>query len=327
VKQNALLALALGVTVLAAASCSINKLAINAVSDALTGNDSGAIFTGDSDPELIGQALPFAIKLYEALLAQNPRHEGLIVTSGSLFVMYANAFVQGPAERLDSILVDERYAALARAKRLYLRGAAILERGLALRFPGWEAAAREDAFLKDAEAGVWGVAAAEKLLSRASKQDAALLYWATAALLSAYSVDNLDFELGMRIPLCTDMIARAYELDPDFGGGTLDDFYVLFYASVPEGRGGNPEKAKTHFERALQKSGGRLAGPYVSWAKAVCVPRQDYADFRRNLEAALAVDLDADPANRLVNILAQQNARWLLENAAAFFLEIPEEYQ
>jgi hypothetical protein len=82
------------------AACSINKLAINAVSDALTGEGSGEVFTGDSDPQLVGDAIPFAIKMYESLLAGNPNHQGLILTTGSLFVMYANAFVQGPAEHL-----------------------------------------------------------------------------------------------------------------------------------------------------------------------------------------------------------------------------------
>ncbi|MDR0497273.1 MAG: TRAP transporter TatT component family protein, partial [Treponema sp.] len=85
------------------ASCSINKLAINSVSNALTGSGSSDVFTRDPDPELVGAALPFAIKMYEALLSQNPNHHGLLLTTGSLFVMYANAFVQGPAEMLDSI--------------------------------------------------------------------------------------------------------------------------------------------------------------------------------------------------------------------------------
>ena len=54
-------------------SCSINKMAINAVSDTLSGTGSADVFTGDPDPELVGDALPFAIKMYEALLAKNPK--------------------------------------------------------------------------------------------------------------------------------------------------------------------------------------------------------------------------------------------------------------
>ena len=81
-------------------SCSINNMAMDMVADALTGDGGTDVFTGDNDPKLVGDALPFAIKLYETLLASNPKHHGLLLTTGSMFIMYANAFVQGPAEML-----------------------------------------------------------------------------------------------------------------------------------------------------------------------------------------------------------------------------------
>jgi hypothetical protein len=100
-------------------SCSINKMAINSVSNALTGSGSAEVFTGDSDPRLVGDALPFAIKMYEALLSQNPKHQGLLITTGSLFVMYANAYVQSPAEEMDPIdYYEERIESFDRAKKL-----------------------------------------------------------------------------------------------------------------------------------------------------------------------------------------------------------------
>jgi hypothetical protein len=39
------------------------------------------------------------------------------------------------------------------------------------------------------------------------------------------------------------------------------------------------------------------------------------------LEKALSIDPDKDPSNRLVNIIAQQKARYLLDSAAFFFIE------
>jgi len=46
--------------------CSIKKMAMNMVGNALTG-DGGTVFLSDNDPELVGDALPFAIKMYESL--------------------------------------------------------------------------------------------------------------------------------------------------------------------------------------------------------------------------------------------------------------------
>jgi predicted anti-sigma-YlaC factor YlaD len=125
----------------------------------------------------------------------------------------------------------------------------------------------------------------------------------------------------MRTPLLGAMMERAYELDPDFNSGVLDDFFLLFYASLPEGMGGSREKAEIHYRRALEKSGGRSAGPYVSYARAVAVPAQNYQSFKENLEAALAVDPESDPANTLVNIINQRKAKYLLEKAGEFFAE------
>lgn len=293
------------------ASCSINRMAINAVSNALTGDGSADVFTSDSDPELVGAALPFAIKMYESLLSQNPGHQGLMLTTGSLFVMYAVAFVQGPAEMLDPIDdFQERHAAFDRAKRLHLRGHAILNTALEKRFPGFGAARVEDGSL-------------QALLARARRDDVPLLYWAAASGLAAFSIDVFDFALGASIPRWSAMIARAYELYPEFSHGALNEFYILFYAALPEILGGNRDQAQVHFRRAVERTGGLAAGPFVSYASAISIPAQDYDTFREKLETALAIDVDANPSIRLVNILAQRRARNMLNHAYRHFSFLP----
>jgi len=292
-------------------SCSINKMAIKAVSNALTGSGSADVFTGDSDPELVGDSLPFAIKMYEALLSQNPNHQGLLLTTGSLFVMYANAFVQGPAEMLDSIYYfEERFEGLDRAKKLYLRGYELLLSALDKKYSGFIAAMQEDGAL-------------EPLLKKCKKDDVPLLYWTVAGGLAAYSIDVFDFALGSYIPEWGAMIARAYALDPDFNNGAIDDFYILFYASMPETMGGDKAKAENHYKLALEKSKGLAAGPYISYAQAICIPAQDYDTYRENLEKALAIDTDEDPSNRLVNIISQRKARHMLKYAYEHFSFLP----
>jgi predicted anti-sigma-YlaC factor YlaD len=297
-------------------SCSINKMAINAVSDALGGSGSSDVFTADSDPRLVGDAIPFAIKMYETLLSQNPDHQGLLLTTGSLFIMYANAFVQGEAEMLSSVdEYEERQEGMDRAKKLYLRGTAILYSALDKKYPGFSGAGVRDGSL-------------EARLAKCGKEDVPLLYWTVAGTMAAYSIDVFDFELGSKIPDLAAMIARAYELDPDFNKGAIDEFYILLYASLPEMLGGNPSLAEVHFKRALEKANGLTAGPYVSYAQAVCIPAQDYEAFKANLEKALAVDVDGDPSNRLVNIISQRKARHLLDRAYDFFtfLDYEEDY-
>jgi len=289
--------------------CTVNTL----VADALTGKGSSAVFTGDSDPQLVGDALPFAIKMYEALLDSAPKHQGLRLTTGSLFVMYANAFVQGPADMLPSGEWQLKENEHKRAKQLYLRGQDILYGALDLKYKGFsKAGADENAFAA--------------LLNKCKKEDVGLLYWAVAGGMAAYSLDLLDFELGAKIPEWGMMIQRAYQLDPDYNG--LDEFLLLFYASLPEVMGGDKEKAKTYFKRALEKTGGRSTGAYISYAQSICVPVQDYETYKDCLEKAIAVDPDADVSTRLVTIIDQRKAHWLLDNAYNYFsfLPFPDDY-
>lgn len=292
------------------ASCSINKMAINAVSNALTSRESGDVFTGDNDPELVGDAIPFAIKMYEALLSSNPNHEGLRLMTGSLFVMYANAFVQGPAEMLPPDLYKTREEQRQRARNLYLRGAKILGDGLDKKYPGISAADAEET---------------AAYLPRMKKDDVPVIYWYVAANLSAYAINPFDLALGQRLPQLKALIDKAYQMDPDFNSGAIDDFYILFYSSVPESMGGDKALAELHFRKALEKSKGMNAGPYVSFAQAVCVPAQDYPAFKDNLHKAMEIDVNANPSSRLVNIIAQRKAAYLISIADKLFIDIGED--
>ncbi|MDR1210635.1 MAG: TRAP transporter TatT component family protein [Spirochaetaceae bacterium] len=304
--------LALGVLVAVLASCSLNRMVMKKAADMVSSGGSASAFTEDNDIELVGDALPFAIKMYETLLASNPEHQGLLLTTGSLFIMYANAYVQGPAEKLGPEDYIKKEALLKRAKQLYLRGAALLYRALDKKYPGFSEAGEEDM---------------GQYLGRMKKDDVPLLYWTTAGMLSAYSLDVFDFELGEKIYSLSAMIGRAYEIDPDFNISAIDEFYILFYSSLPEALGGDREKALFHFNKALEKTGGHSAGPYVAFAQAFCVPAQDYEGFRENLEKALAVDENAEPSIRLMNVLAKRKAQFLLDNDYNYFSFLPSPYE
>jgi hypothetical protein len=126
------------------------------------------------------------------------------------------------------------------------------------------------------------------------------------------------------------LINRAYELDPDFNNGALDDFFIIYYASIPAGYvpGLTVEKkqreAMRHYWLAIAKSKGASAGPFVSYAECVASkpPQKSYAAFKANLEMALAVDNSNCPSSEaeLANKLAQRKARYMLDNADLYFV-------
>ena len=272
-------------------------------------------FAMRASPEFVGGLLPGIIKKNEAKLKKRPDDQKLILETGSYYVMEANAFVQGPASMLPPERYSERDAEYWRAKELYLRGAAILEDGLEKRHSGIllaaQAAADTGSSAGETPAG----------FERLTAEDVPYIYWLTAATLSAFSIDPLDLSIGMKVGKVSALVKYAYRLDPNFNGGAFDDFFILYYASLPETMGGNKDLARLHYERALEKTGGLSAGPYVSWAQAVCIPAQNFPEFRDNLEAALKINANKYPSNKLLNVLAQRKARYLLDNAELYFID------
>ena len=281
-------------------SCSINKTAMKLVGNALSSGTSGTAFTGDDDPELVGDALPFALKLYESILEEVTDSPGLFLTAGSGFIMYANAWVQGPADMLPDSEVDRKKAASVRAQKLYLRGRNYVLRGMELLHPGFTASLDAET-LKTPLAGM-------------AVGDVPFLYWSAAGWMAAYATDPFDVDLGVGVKKAAAMMESALSLNESWGEGSIHEFFISYYGSLPRSMGGSEEKARLHFAKAVEFSKGLKASPYVSLASTVSVSNQNMKEYRELLEKALAIDVNARPANRLANVLAQRKARWLLDH-------------
>ncbi len=253
---------------------------------------------------------PTALKLYEVMLTQNPKHEGLAVMTGSLYVMYANAFVQREAEMLGIGEYDKQNSELMRAKMHYLRGRDYVLSALDMKYPGFT----QDMFSGNEELIA---SAAGKL----SAEDVNAAYWAGAGWLAAFSLDPLDAVLLGNIQAPVALLERAAELDPDYSSGAVWDALCAFYAGAPAEFGGSMEKAVAVHEQALRASGGRSISVYVTYAKSICVPIQDSAGFDAAIEKALSIDPDENPETRLASVIARETAQWLKDHRDDYFIE------
>jgi len=265
------------------------------------------VLTSEEDPELAAGALPTFIMVEEALLEADPNDQGKVVTTASLYVMYANAFVQGPASSLPDDRFEERQAAYDRAGALYRRAFRLLSAALDRRSPGI------------VEAAVDGKAD----FSRMRKSDVPLLYWSGVSVLAGFGLNPLDFKSAHYIGAAPLFLARAAELDPGWDEGAIYGVYVSYYGSMPSYLGGDPAKAEDAYKRALAYSKGGTASLFVSYATSICVPKDDYQGFKAVLEKALAIDPNAVPEDRLETVLAQRNAKRLLAEAGKYFT-LPE---
>ncbi|THB67345.1 MAG: hypothetical protein D6B26_01690 [Spirochaetaceae bacterium] len=292
--------------ILALSSCAMQSAAIRAVSNVMTGSgEGGNAFTSDNDPEFVEDALPFAIKLYETLLQADPENPALYLSTGSLYISYANAFLQSKAALLPITQHEERATLLSRARNLYLRGHSYVLQGLALESPK----VLPNGFEQPAE------------LTAAKKQDVPYLYWAAAGILGALSTDPMSSALGVRAPAGVAMANRALELQPDYNRGAIHDILLSYYGGAPASLGGSQERAREHFRESVRLGEGSKPGPYVALATTVAIQNQDMQEFVSLLEQALEVDIEKDPDNQLVNVLSQRKARYYLKNRDNYILD------
>lgn len=267
------------------------------------------VFEQDDDPALIRDALPFALKTYETLLAADPKNRQLCLATAEGFVVYANAFVLSDAERLEKSDFLGAQKVRRRAARLSLRGRDYALAGLALDYPGFEKTLRQDC---------------EKTLAALSEKHVPLLFWAAAGWAGAIAADPRDMSLLVELPMAEALMRRALELDGDFKQGAIHEFFIAFEGGRSEAMGGSAERARQHFDRVVELTRGRKAFPYVSFASSVAVRRQDPEMFKELLYKALAIDVQAIPEWRLSNTLAQEKAKWLLEQGPKLFVDYEE---
>ena len=292
--RGVVLALLLGL-VAGNTGCSVKRLAINQLGDALS--NGGGSFATDDDPDLIRAAAPFSLKLMESLLVESPQHRELLQALASGFTQYAYAFAALPADELEEKDLAAANAGHARAKRLYLRARNYGLRGLAVKHPDFEKLLRASP------------AAAVRVTTKA---DVHLLYWTAVSWAAGISLSKDNPDAIADLPLAAALMDRALALDSGFDHGAIHSFLITFELARP---GAGPDavaKARQHFARAVELSGGNQAGPYVSLAESVALQQQNAAEFKALLDQALAVKVDARPEWRLVNTLMQRRAAWLL---------------
>jgi predicted anti-sigma-YlaC factor YlaD len=280
---------------LSSSACSPKRIGINRMADALS--QTATAYSSDSDPEFVRLAAPSTLKMVEMLLDQDPRHQGLLLTACRGFTQYAYGFLQLDAELTnDTARADEL---TTRARTMYLRAKEYCWRGLEVRRPGLRSMTTRDP---------------EAAVSQLAASDIPAIYWLAAAWggefgLATNQLARLPDLVAIRV-----LLTRAVALQENWERGALHEALIALDGMSPL-LGGSAARAREHFERAVVLSGGQSAFAYVTLASTVSVRNRDRAEFDRLLRAALAIDAERHPATRLMNLIAQKQARGLLARA------------
>ena len=257
----------------------------------MTGHLKAAMLSQD-DPETVLAAAPAFLLLTESMIAESPDDPNLLMAGAELSSAYA------------ALLLDPE-----RRRRLSSRSFGYASRGLCVSYP--EICETREGSFDDFTPAVDKVAAGD--LDRLYVFATAWAGWMESSAGDIAALADLP-----KLEYVFDHILAA---EPDFQAGRAQLYAGALAALRPRALGGNPEKARGHFEQALNYSDGRDLMVQVEFARRYARQAPDQALHDRLLNEVLEADPQA-PGLTLSNTVAQAEAEDLL--AEDYFYEETE---
>jgi hypothetical protein len=249
-------------------------------------------FTEETDLAFAEQALPANVKLLEVLLKNDPTNERLLRLASEGYSSYALAFLEDTDRE--------------RAREFYGRGKDFAFRIL-----------RRDADFARALDGTLDDLSA--LLATRGRSDVPAVFWAAFGWGSAIYLNLTSPDAIADLPRAQAMMEFVARTDSGYYFGGADVFLGTLYGSKPRLFGGDPVKARQHFQKALRINGGKFLMTYVYYARSVAVQTQDVALFDSLLTRVLQAPPDSLAGARLANRVARKKAESLLSRKEELF--------
>lgn len=280
--------LRLAACVLALVLCGCASM-VNRASQRLAEDLTAGILDQD-DPALARDGIPAWLLLVDGLIQGDPQNADLLMAGSRLYGAYAGGLVEDAT----------------RTQRLSARSFDYAQRALCIRLPAL--CSRLDAPFEAFQAA----------LAHADKNHVGALYTLASAWAGRIQANSADWKAIADVPRVQALFERVVALDPAYADGEPWMYLGVLATLRPASLGGQPEQGRADFEKALELSGGRNQMVRVLYAERYARLVFDQALHDRLLHEVLAADPHA-PGLTLINVLAQQRARALLESGAAYF--------
>ncbi len=289
---------------LTTSACSLSKMASDITSNIML--EGAPVMEQESDPyvaETSGLAL---LKTLEVFAYHNPNNDRYRTLLAKNYANYAFGFLENKLLKYEGVDPARYETTLRRAKDFYVRGK---KYGLSVLK---EKSGFSKALTSDMETF-------EKAVRKISRNKMAPLFWTAFAWGGWINLSKDSPTAIVDLGKVERMMARAAEINNTFFYGGPHLFYGVYYGSRPPMLGGNMEKSKEHFEKAVKVTHDRFLFAKVLYAQFYCVQSQELALFRQLLGEVMAADPNILPEQRLANILAQERAQTLLGHEKRYF--------
>lgn len=243
----------------------------------------------ESDPALAEQAIPANLKMLEGFLKEDGSNPEILVPLAEGFCGYAFSFIEDKDPE--------------RASALYSRGRGYAEKALAL----------------DKDLDELGLDQFKETLSNLNASDLPAMYW-LGQCWGGWLMLNLDNpEAFVDISKIEWWMLRVLELDETYHYAGPHLFLGGFYGSRTKLLGGDPEKARLHFDRNLELTDNRFLLTHFLYARTYAVQMQDRELFESLLNTVMETPADVIPQQRLANEVAKTKAKQLMDRADELF--------
>lgn len=260
------------------------------MSPPLVTNMASSIFE-ECDPQLAREAIPATLKMLEGLSKTDPGNRTIQTALSKGFAGYALLFLEeGEPERASGFYI--------RARDCGLR--ALGAGGEGLSHPERQA----------------GASAALQALGR---EDLEPLFWAAFSW-NAWINLNLDKpEALAQLGASQAMAERVLAIDSSYLFGLPETLQGAMLSAKPQHLGGDRERARSLFQRGLDRGEGRFFPAAFYYARYYAVAAQERELFRRLLRGVVSGDPRALREMCLVNTVFQQKAVDLLAREDELF--------
>ena len=247
-------------------------------------------FSDQTDPETVRAAVPAYLLLLDSLLAGSPDNASLHMAAAKLNAAYAAGLVDSAERRRD--MARKAFGLAQRSWCLEFAGSCGMHKQPFEQF---------GKTISDWPAGQIGT-----------------LYDFGVVWAGYIQQNSGDWTAIADIPKVALIMRRVAAVDESRDGGGADLYLGIIESLVPPALGGNPARARTHFQKALALSDGRNLMVSVIYAE-----RYARMIFDRDLHDRLLRDvLDApaeQPGYTLTNTMAKARARQLLTSGNEYF--------
>ena len=265
------------------------SMLVSRAADSFGRNLTSAILNQD-DPETVKAGMPSYMLLMDSFVEGSPDSPAMLGAAATLYASYAGLFTGE----------DIRASRLTRRARDYASTAMCLSYVDAC---GWD-----DMRFRDFEAS----------LSGTDESHAEVLYTYGFSLLVYIRAHASDMRALAKLPHAEAIVARHIELSGDTAAASAYTYLGMLQTLRPPAMGGQPEAARSNYEKAIELTDGRDLSVHVAFADSYAKLMFDRDLFDRLIDHVLDTSPYADDLT-LTNVLAQEQALHLKTEADTYF--------